>query len=230
MSDFSPFKQDQQPRLVVYDLDGTLVDSVPSLAQAVNTMLQSLGREPFAEAQIRHWVGNGASTLVARALSADIVVDPDLDAQLHEQGLAAFMRAYRSCLTEGTVLYPGVKVFLEAVSQLQIPQAVVTNKPEAFVAPILQALDIEHYFFTCVGGDTLAHKKPHPEPLLHVAATANVQTTQALMVGDSVSDVQAARAALMPVLAVSYGYNHGEPISDSHPDWVVDSLDQLLPL
>lgn len=230
MSDFSPFNQDKRPRLVVYDLDGTLVDSVPSLAQALNAMLQTLGREPFAEARIRRWVGNGAGTLVARALSADIEVDPDLDPQLHEQGLAEFMRAYRSCLTEGTALYPGVRVFLEAVSQLAIPQAVVTNKPAAFVAPILQALEIDHYFFTTVGGDSLAHKKPHPEPLLHVAALADVQTTQSLMVGDSVSDVKAARAALMPVLAVTYGYNHGEPISDSDPDWVVDALDQLLPL
>ncbi len=224
----SPFQPGGEPELVLFDLDGTLIDSVPSLAMATDRMLESLGREPVGEQRVRQWVGNGAAVLVKRALSNDIVVDDELDAALAERALTVFLDAYSDCASQGTLVYPGVKPFLEELSQRGIAMAVVTNKPVQFVPAILETLQLDSYFQLLVGGDCLAHKKPHPEPLLHAARYFQVAPRSVLMVGDSSHDVKAARSALLPVACVNYGYNHGVPIADSKPDWVVDSLMELL--
>ncbi|MEH6627213.1 MAG: phosphoglycolate phosphatase [Motiliproteus sp.] len=228
MTNPSPFQQGKEPALVLFDLDGTLIDSVPSLALAIDRMLESLGRAPVGELQVRQWVGNGAAVLVKRALSDSIVVDESLDGALVERALEGFLAAYSQCSSQGTLVYAGVKPFLEALSQRRIPMAVVTNKPLQFVPSILRELQLDGYFQLLVGGDCLTHKKPHPEPLLHAAKHFQVDPQRALMVGDSCNDVKAARRALFPVACVNYGYNHGAPIADSKPDWVVDSLMELL--
>ncbi|WP_092366678.1 phosphoglycolate phosphatase [Phytopseudomonas seleniipraecipitans] len=214
------------PRLVMFDLDGTLVDSVPDLATAVDRMLAELGREPAGVEQVRRWVGNGARVLVRRALAGGIEHGAVSDAET-EVALARFLDIYADC-HELITLYPGVHELLEALSTAAVELAVVTNKPERFVAPLLEQVGLGGYFRWIIGGDTLPQQKPDPAALLQVMHLAGVSNLQSLFVGDSRSDVLAARAAGVPCVAVSYGYNHGRPVAEEEPDRVVDSLAELL--
>lgn len=223
----SPFSP-SDPALVLFDLDGTLVDSVPSLALSIDKMLLDLGREPAGQLAVRPWVGNGARNLVKRALSNSIQVDENLEEAFVDEAQGMFAHYYGQLLSEGVVLYPGVQEFLDVLWDRNIDMAVVTNKPERFVAPLLSSLAIESYFSILVGGDTCSQAKPHPEPLLHAINSRGVSIDKTLMIGDSKTDINAARNALVPVAAVTYGYNHGESVTDSQPDWVVDSMMELL--
>lgn len=218
----------QLPQLIMLDLDGTLVDSVPDLAVAVDQMLTQLDRPKAGEEKVRDWVGNGASMLVARALSD--AMQPQachLEGELYEAAYMAFLKAYAQSNGRYAQIYPGVEAALEKWSQQKIPLAVVTNKPMLFTKALLKSLRLSRYFHFVVGGDSLPQKKPDPAPLLHVIEQLEAQPEACWMVGDSKNDVQAARAAQCKVAAVSYGYNHGESIADSDPDLLVDRLDQL---
>lgn len=214
------------PRLVMFDLDGTLVDSVPDLATAVDRMLVELGREPAGVERVRQWVGNGARVLVRRALAGGLDHSAVGEAE-SEEALARFLDIYADC-HELITLYPGVHELLEALSTAAVELAVVTNKPERFVAPLLEQVGLGGYFRWIIGGDTLPQQKPDPAALLQVMRLAAVTPAQSLFVGDSRSDVLAARAAGVPCVAVSYGYNHGRPIAEEEPQLVVDSLAELL--
>ncbi|UCJ18276.1 phosphoglycolate phosphatase [Pseudomonas sp. MM211] len=214
------------PRLVMFDLDGTLVDSVPDLATAVDRMLTELGREPAGVERVRTWVGNGARVLVRRALAGSIEHAVVSDAET-DVALARFLDIYADC-HELITLYPGVHELLEALSTAAVELAVVTNKPERFVAPLLEQVGLGGYFRWIIGGDTLPQQKPDPAALLQVMHLAGVTAAQSLFIGDSRSDVLAARAASVPCVAVSYGYNHGRPIAEEEPQRVVDSLAELL--
>ncbi|MBD9399531.1 MULTISPECIES: phosphoglycolate phosphatase [unclassified Pseudomonas] len=214
------------PRLVMFDLDGTLVDSVPDLATAVDRMLVELGREPAGVERVRQWVGNGARVLVRRALAGGLDHSAVGEAE-SEEALARFLDIYADC-HELITLYPGVHELLEALSTAAVELAVVTNKPERFVAPLLEQVGLGGYFRWIIGGDTLPQQKPDPAALLQVMRLAGVSQEQSLFVGDSRSDVLAARAAGVPCVAVSYGYNHGRPVAEEEPQLVVDSLAELL--
>lgn len=214
------------PRLVMFDLDGTLIDSVPDLAAAVDRMLVEQGRAPAGIEKVRDWVGNGARVLVRRALANGLEHAAVTEAAT-EEALARFLEIYADC-HELTALYPGVHELLEALSTAAVELAVVTNKPERFVAPLLEQVGLGGYFRWIIGGDTLPQQKPDPAALLQVMHLAGVDAGQSLFVGDSRSDVLAARAASVPCVAVSYGYNHGRPIDDEQPSLVVDSLAELL--
>ncbi|WP_027909746.1 phosphoglycolate phosphatase [Pseudomonas sp. URMO17WK12:I4] len=214
------------PRLVMFDLDGTLVDSVPDLATAVDRMLVELGREPAGVERVRQWVGNGARVLVRRALAGGLDHSAVGEAE-SEEALARFLDIYADC-HELITLYPGVHELLEALSTAAVELAVVTNKPERFVAPLLEQVGLGGYFRWIIGGDTLPQQKPDPAALLQVMRLAAVTPAQSLFVGDSRSDVLAARAAGVPCVAVSYGYNHGRPIAEEEPQLVVDSMAELL--
>lgn len=214
------------PRLVMFDLDGTLIDSVPDLAAAVDRMLVEQGRAPAGIEKVRDWVGNGARVLVRRAL-ADGLEHAAVTEVATEEALARFLEIYADC-HELTALYPGVHELLEALSTAAVELAVVTNKPERFVAPLLEQVGLGGYFRWIIGGDTLPQQKPDPAALLQVMHLAGVDAGQSLFVGDSRSDVLAARAASVPCVAVSYGYNHGRPIDEERPSLVVDSLAELL--
>ncbi len=216
------------PQLVMFDLDGTLVDSVPDLAVAVDRMLQALERPAAGEDQVRAWVGNGASVLVQRALSGSLKVSPDLDPDLTHQAQALFMHFYGEATAERSVLYPGVRHCLDQLQQQDVTMALVTNKPLRFTETMLEQLRLANYFNVVLGGDSVATKKPDPEMLLTCQARAGVSAQYSLMVGDSKNDVLAARSAGSPVACVSYGYNHGEPIAQSSPDLLVDSLAELV--
>lgn len=215
-------------QLLIFDLDGTLIDSVPDLAVAVNHMLEELGRPAFDETTIRGWVGNGASMLVKRALSGQTVVDETMDPELFPRALELFLNFYGKNLSASTVAYPQVKETLEALSKQKYRLAIVTNKPYAFVEPILQNLKIDHLFEYWIGGDSLSEKKPHPLPLQHVCRTLDVPIEASLMVGDSKNDIYAAQAAGMQVIGVSYGYNYEEDIAHFDPDVVLDSFEEIV--
>jgi len=230
MSQLVSLYQGALPRLVLFDLDGTLIDSVPDLADAVDAMLLAHQLPPAGEERVRHWVGNGSKMLVRRALAWGLELpDPgELGDGRLDQGHADFLAAYRRNFHRRTQLYPGVRDFLEWLHQQRIPMGLVTNKPEEFVAPLLEHFGLAPYFGLSLGGDSLPRKKPDPLPLLHSCEHFQVKPEQALMVGDSRNDVLAARACGMPVVCVSYGYNHGEPIQATQPDRVIDSLAELL--
>ncbi|MFG0920300.1 phosphoglycolate phosphatase [Pseudomonas fulva] len=227
MSGFEQLFPGALPRLVMFDLDGTLVDSVPDLAAAVDRMLLELGRPAAGLDAVRHWVGNGAQVLVRRALADDIDHAGVNDA-LAEQALALFMDAYAES-HDLTVVYPGVQDTLRWLRKRGVEMALITNKPERFVGPLLDQMKLGSYFRWIIGGDTLAQKKPDPAALLFVMQMAGVTPQQALFVGDSRSDVLAAKAAGVQCVGLTYGYNHGRPIEEESPSLVIDDLRALLP-
>ncbi|MBN2823861.1 MAG: phosphoglycolate phosphatase [Campylobacterales bacterium] len=217
-------------KVIIFDLDGTLIDSVPDLALSVNKMLQELGRVSFSEDTIRYWVGNGASVLVKRALLGKVETDEDVDAALFDKALAIFLDYYAHHLSDTTQLYPDVETTLHKLQDQGYILTIVTNKPFAFVEPILKGLNIAHLFELWLGGDSLEVKKPDPTPLLHVCQTFNISPNEALMVGDSKNDIVAANRAKIESIGVTYGYNYGEPIESYEPSAVVDSFGDILKL
>ncbi len=215
-----------KPKMILFDLDGTLVDSVPDLAAAVDGMMRQLGLPARGETAVRHWVGNGVQNLVGRALTNSMLANPE--PTLFAKALPIFMELYGKNTAGNSRLYDGVAEILAFLhTQTDIQLGCVTNKAEQFTLPLLQHLGIRDYFAIVVSGDSLPEKKPHPLPLLHAAERLGVTPAESLMVGDSKSDVQAARAAGFPVVCTSYGYNHGEDIRIYQPDVVVDSLLEL---
>ncbi|MBB3143478.1 phosphoglycolate phosphatase [Halomonas organivorans] len=213
-------------RLVVFDLDGTLVDSVPDLAAAVDTALADLALPMPGEAKVRDWVGNGSRILMERALEDALGEAPA--AAFLDTAHERFLSRYGEAPCERTRLYSGVGEALAGLAASGRRLALVTNKPAAFIAPILRATGIERYFGMCLGGDSLPRRKPDPLPLMHVAKHFDVAPAHCLMVGDSRHDIAAGRAAGFRTLAVPYGYNHGEPVAASRPDEVVESLAELV--
>ena len=213
------------PKLALIDLDGTLVDSVPDLAWCVNAMMQELGMPARGEASVRRWVGNGIERLVERALVDDIDGMPD--AQLRERGMPVFMELYAEHGAERSRVYPGVEEGLAFLLGRGVRLGCVTNKAERFTLPLLETLGLGRYFELVVSGDTLPERKPSPRPLLYAAEYFRVAPSVCAMIGDSRSDVEAARAAGFDIVCVSYGYNHGRDIRDERPDEVIDSLAEL---
>lgn len=226
------------PELVMFDLDGTLIDSVPDIAVAIDRMLEGIGRKAAGEELVRNWVGNGSAALVARALLNRLIPSEeipqaidDLQADpsgLWDKGVAGFQHHYSNNCAEYTRIYPGVIEFLDYLVDQRVPMTVLTNKPTLFTGPILEALKLDHYFQQVVCGDTCERKKPEPDQLNYLLEKFDTEPQQALMVGDSINDVLAARNASVPVIAVSYGYNYDGPIANSKPDLVIDSLAELI--
>lgn len=215
----------RKPEMVLIDVDGTLVDSVPDLAWCIDEMMRQLGRPAHGEGKVRHWVGNGVERLVRRGLVGQLDGEPsDED---FARAYPIFLELYAENTSKRSVLYPGVREGLAYMKAQGYKLGCVTNKAEQFTMPLLRDLGIYEDFEIIISGDTLAEKKPHPLPLLHAAEFFAVQPQNALMLGDSVSDVKAARAANFQIVCMSYGYNHGEDIRDSKPDAVIDSMLEL---
>jgi len=213
------------PKLVLIDLDGTLVDSVPDLAHAVDAMRRDMGMPEHGEAAVRNWVGNGVERLVKRALTGELEAEPE--ASLFDEGYPIFYKHYLESNGVYSRLFPGVEEGLKLLRDRGYNIGCVTNKAESFTLPLLEAKGILDFFGVVVSGDTLSVKKPAPEPLWHAAKHFNVEPKDSLMLGDSMHDVQAARNANFQVIAVSYGYNHGIDIAEANPDAIIDSFVEL---
>jgi phosphoglycolate phosphatase len=214
-----------RPQMVLIDLDGTLIDSVPDLAYCVDALMAELGMPVRGEAKVRQWVGNGIERLVKRALIDRLDGEPD--PALLAKALPIYLELYKKNLSGRSRLYPGVEEGLQFLCDGGYKLGCITNKAAAFTEPLLKDLGVYDYFQIVVSGDTLPVKKPDPLPLLHAAQFFKIEPEHALMVGDSISDVKAARAAGFQVVCVSYGYNHGQDIRDAYPDAVIDSLAEL---
>ncbi|RUR33988.1 phosphoglycolate phosphatase [Vreelandella andesensis] len=212
----------QGKRLIAFDLDGTLIDSVPDLAVAVRHALDDVGLPVPGEERVRDWVGNGAQVLIERALTWALSVAPGqaLQATAYE----AFMCHYAAAPNALTQLYPGVRTALHDLYKAGYSLVLITNKPERFIAPILGHFDLLPLFTHCLGGDSLAEKKPSPLPLLYMAQRLDTPPSASVMVGDSRHDIAAGKAAGFTTVALPYGYNHGEPIEHSQPDLIISSL------
>ncbi|NOY67490.1 MAG: phosphoglycolate phosphatase [Gammaproteobacteria bacterium] len=213
------------PEMVLIDVDGTLVDSVPDLAYCVDEMMTQLGMPAHGENKVREWVGNGVERLTRRALIGKLEGEPD--EALFEKAYPIFLELYADNTCKRSCLYPGVAEGLAYLKQKGFKLGCVTNKAACFTEPLLQELGIYDDFAIVISGDTLAKKKPDPLPLLHGAEFFGVQPENALMLGDSVSDVKAARAAGFQIICMTYGYNHGVDIRESNPDAVIDSMAEL---
>ncbi len=213
------------PKLIMIDVDGTLIDSVPDLAYCVDELMKAMNRAPWGEAKVRHWVGNGVPKLVERSLTGEL--EASVNKQDFDKAYPTFLELYSINTSVRSCLYSGVEESLDYLKQQGYILGCVTNKAEQFTLPILKDLGILDYFGLVVSGDTLAKKKPDPLPLLHSAEFFNVNPKDCLMLGDSISDVAASRAAGFEVICMSYGYNHGEDIQDANPDLVIDSMVEL---
>ena len=212
-------------RLVLFDLDGTLVDSAPDLVDSANAMLRELGRAEQPPECVTGWIGNGMARLVKRALTGAMEAEPE--PALFERGFESFKAHYARNLTARTRPYAGVIEMLERLAARGFRLGCVTNKAEAFTQPLLARLDLLPYLEIVVGGDTVAARKPDPLPLVHAAAQAGVAPAEAAMVGDSANDFLAARAAGMRAVAVTYGYHQGRDVRAYAPDVVVDSAAEV---
>ncbi|MGB3394034.1 MAG: phosphoglycolate phosphatase [Stenotrophomonas sp.] len=209
---------------LVFDLDGTLVDSADDIAEAVNRMLDDLSLPRVDADTVRGWIGEGVRNLV--------------DTALHHAGsghapaevMPGFMRHYHDCLLRSPRLYDGVAEALRQLQACGLPMAICSNKPSALVPPLLEHLGIAGYFAHIIGGDTLPQRKPAPEPLLHAAQLLGQVPSRCLMVGDSATDLATADAAGMPIVLVRYGYLRGLDLRETSALAVIDDLRELLPL
>jgi phosphoglycolate phosphatase len=210
--------------LVVFDLDGTLVDSAADIAEALNRTLEDWQLPRVPEATVLTWIGDGVRRLVEQAFTA-AGSDADLDAVM-----PGFMRHYEACLLRSPRLFEGVEAALHALRDRNVTLAICTNKPSALVAPLLQHFGLQHLFALVLGGDSLAERKPSGVPLRHVAAHFGLAPAAALMVGDSITDYRAAVDAGMPVALVRYGYPRGLDLDNVEAVAVMDDLRELLAL
>lgn len=215
----------KRPAMVLVDVDGTLVDSVPDLAYCVDEMMKALGMPERGEQRVRRWVGNGVERLVKRSLLNQLDGEPD--EALYARALPVFEALYRDNTSRRSRLYDGVREALDFLQTTGVRIGCVTNKASQFTLPLLKDLGVSDYFETVICGDTVARKKPDPMPLLEAAKQLETEPRDALMLGDSMSDVKAARAAGFSIVCMSYGYNHGEDIRDYDPDAVVDSMAEI---
>lgn len=207
--------------LVIFDLDGTLVDSLSDIAEALNLTLADWHLPQVEEAAVRGWIGEGVRVLVASALSAlgsRLVLD---------EVMPGFMQHYGETLLHRPRLYPGVAEALAVLADRETPLAVCTNKPSRFVEPLLAHLGVAQRFAAVLGGDSLPERKPSAVPLLHLCTQFHCAPARALMVGDSATDAAAARAAGVPLALVRYGYLRGLDPAQAGARYVVDDLREL---
>lgn len=212
-------------KMVMIDLDGTLIHTAPDLADCANRMLADLGRAPAPVETVMTWIGNGVPRLVKRALTGQMMAEPE--AALFDRALAIFQQHYLAHVSDLSRPFPGVVAGLDRLKARGFRLACITNKAEAFTLPLLRNLELYKYFELVLSGDSLPKQKPDPLPLLHACKHFGITPEHGMLIGDSSNDVEAARAAGMPVICVPYGYNHGHDIRESHPDAVVDSLEAV---
>ena len=209
-------------RAAIVDLDGTMIDTIGDFAVALNAVLADLSLPRIERGFIERTVGKGSEHLIRSTLA-----EVGADAALYARAWALYQQHYEVVNGEHSVVFPGVPEGLEWLAASGFKLACLTNKPTAFALPLLRKKGLDGFFSAVFGGDAFERKKPDPLPLIRTCETLGFAPGQTLMVGDSSNDARAARAAGCPVVLVSYGYNHGEPVTAVDTDGVVDRLDQL---
>ena len=212
---------------IVIDLDGTLLHTAPELSEAANRMLREMDYAPVSPELLASYIGNGISWLVKRALTGDMHATPD--AALYEHAMPIFEKHYTVLLLQSKP-FDGVIKGLDAMKAAGFRLGCITNKLACYTEPLLKGVGLAKYFEIVLSGDTLAEKKPHPMQLLHAAKFFGVPLQKLLLIGDSLNDTVAARAAGCPVFCVPYGYNHGEPVETLDLDAVINNLPAALQL
>ena len=212
-------------QLLIFDLDGTLINSIPDLALAINKMLDNLDVEPIPLETVKSFIGNGAKTLVARSLNH--THQNNISNELFDKALSFFLDSYKANPCEKTLLYTGVKETLQYLKDEGYKMVICTNKPIDFVRPILEKLDIKKYFDNWIGENSLDEKKPSGLPLIHLAKEANIDIENCLMIGDSKNDILSAYNAKMESVGLSYGYNYDEDITKYNPTVVLNEFIKL---
>jgi phosphoglycolate phosphatase len=211
-------------RAVMIDLDGTLLHTAPEIAAAANLMLADLGKPVLAYEQVAGYIGEGAIVLIKRCLTGQLYAEPD--AELFAQAETLFFSHYANNATKSKP-YDGVIDGLQALFNKGYRLACVTNKPEEFTLPLLQKSGLADFFELVVSGDTLHKKKPDPIQLHHICAKFDVPEYEAMLVGDSATDIAAAQAAGCFIVTVPYGYNQGRPLDVSQVDATINDLTEL---
>ena len=214
---------DCYPAAIIWDLDGTLIDSAPDLAQALNTLLREHGYAGLGEDQVSFMIGDGLAKLIERGFRAAGVAIRESQLQ---KLIPRFMLIYSACATHKTRLYPGARSVLQHFANAGVHQGICTNKSEDITNQILSELSVTDHFEVVVGGDTTAAKKPDPLPLQTCLEALKVTPQDSMMIGDSGVDVAIARAMKIPVGIVTYGYSGG-PVSDLGADFLIDRLSSL---
>jgi len=211
-------------RAALIDLDGTLADTIADLAHAANAMRVELAMTALPLNLVTTFVGKGTDTLIARMLAASLTVSDAPDAERFTRARAAFHRHYHQVNGQHSVLYPDVLEGLQALRNQGLTLAVVTNKATEFTLPLLKHLALADHFDVVVCGDTCAQRKPDPAPIFYACQQLGIAPEESVVIGDSINDVQAARAAGCRVLAVPYGYNEGQPVEALNADAIVPTL------
>ena len=209
-------------RAAIVDLDGTMVDTLGDFVVVLNHVLGELGLPEVARGFVEHTVGKGSEHLIRSTL-----VQVGGEAGLYTRAWALYQRHYLEINGAHATVYPGVVEGLTMLRAHGLTLACLTNKPTAFARPLLRQKGLDGFFAEVFGGDAFERKKPDPLPLLKTCEALGTAPAQTLMIGDSSNDARAARAAGCPVVLVSYGYNHGEPVTAVDADGVIDRLDQL---
>ena len=212
-------------KAVLLDLDGTLLDTAGDIATAANMMRASFGFAPLDAALIKTYVGKGIANLVARALKDAV---GEVGPTALKVAVANFERQYDKCFGDTSIPFPGVVDGLDALRDRGFRLGCVTNKAEKFTLPLLERSGLARYFELTLSGDSLPEKKPHPLPLQHAAKHFECSTAALLMIGDSVNDAEAARAAGCPVFVVPYGYNEGQELRGLDCDAFIDDVPSAL--
>ena len=206
--------------LVIFDLDGTLIDSKQDLTNAVNATLEWAGLEPIDQALVASYVGNGASILVQRALG------PEAPQEKVDQALAYFLSYYREHMLDHTRLYPGVREGLDILHAAGVPMAILTNKPVRFSQALIDGLGLHDHFFRVYGGNSFDEKKPSPIGIQRLREETGALADRTLMVGDSWVDVKTARNAGVAAAGVNWGMQP-ETLREEPPDVLVDAMGEL---
>lgn len=216
----------KKKELIIFDFDGTLINSIPDLTLAVNKMLAHYNYSPLTIEQVTPFIGNGAKPLVRRSLEHSIQ-NKELSKNLLEEAFDIYLSAYKEVTCIDTFMYPGVLETLNYLEEKGYKMAICTNKPFDFIQPILDKLEISKFFKNWIGEDSLSEKKPSALPLIHLIKENNTSIEKTIMVGDSKNDILAAQNANTESIGVSYGYNYNEKISDYNPTVVVDNFADL---
>ena len=217
-----------KPELIVFDLDGTLVDSSPDIATAINQMLTDLNQDTYSEQQIKQWLGYGATRLIKCALTGEL--NPQAEPANLQQAISLYFKFYSAHICVKSLLYAGVKEGLEQFKTTGIKLACVTNKPALLTIPLLTEIGIKDYFQFIASGDTFQRMKPDPLPLLEAAKAVAVDPEHALMVGDSINDIQAGKRAGFKTALVPYGYIGKYTLDELNADYQFDSIEYLAKL